>query len=431
MKDQTRLFTTELAVIGTGLAGVAASIFAMKRGITIAQTGNTGALAYTTGYLDLLGCDQKDSTLACNDPWEGLKKLRMSEPLHPLARISDEDIRASFDEFTSFISELGICYGKPGEQNLNGLTPAGTVKKTLCVPATMQNGVAAFSQKKRCVIIDFNGLRGFSGRQIVANLQPEWPDLRSERIDFPDLEQMEIYPEVLARSLEAPHHRIALAEVVKKVVGNAEVVGMPAIFGVHGPDRVMEELQGLIGLPLFEIPTMPPSVPGIRLREMVEQLFPQKGINFIPQQKILSVEFKDDGACLKLKDNYGEIEFFSRAVILATGRFISGGLEARMDSIIEPLLNIPVCQPESREDWYQHSYMDRAGHAIHRTGIEVDTLYRPVDHYGGPIHDNLFAAGIILAHQDWIRGRCGAGVAIATAYKAVESAAKILQGSTL
>ncbi|MBT8362072.1 MAG: glycerol-3-phosphate dehydrogenase subunit GlpB [Deltaproteobacteria bacterium] len=430
MKDQTRLFKTELAVIGTGLAGVAASIFAMKRGITTAQTGNTGALAYTTGYLDLLGCDQQDSTLACSDPWEGLKRLRMSEPLHPLARISKKDIRASFDEFTSFISELGICYGTPGDQNLNGLTPAGTVKKTLCVPATMQHGVAAFSEKKRCVIIDFNGLRGFSGRQIVSNLQPEWPGLRSERIDFPDLEQVEIYPEVLARSLEAPHHRVALAAVVKKIVGNAEVVGMPAIFGIHGPDRVMEELQGLIGLPLFEIPTMPPSVPGIRLREMVEQFFPQKGINFIPQQKILSVEFKDDGACLKLKDNYGEIEFFSRAVILGTGRFISGGLEARMDSIIEPLLNIPVCQPESREDWYQQSYMDRSGHAIHRTGIEVDTLFRPVDQKGSPIHENLFAAGIILAHQDWIRGRCGAGVAIATAYKAVESAAKILHGST-
>ena len=92
MKDQTRLFETELAVIGTGLAGVAASIFAMKRGITTAQTGNTGALAYTTGYLDLLGCDQKDSTLACNDPWEGLKRLRMSDPLHPLVRISEKDI---------------------------------------------------------------------------------------------------------------------------------------------------------------------------------------------------------------------------------------------------------------------------------------------------------------------------------------------------
>jgi glycerol-3-phosphate dehydrogenase subunit B len=42
------------------------------------------------------------------------------------------------------------------------------------------------------------------------------------------------------------------------------------------------------------------------------------------------------------------------------------------------------------------------------------------------MYENLFAAGIIIAHQDWIRERCGAGIAIATAYKAVESAAQFL-----
>ena len=55
MSDEARHFTTELAVIGSGLAGFAASIFALKRNIKTAQIGNTGAIAYTTGYLDLLG----------------------------------------------------------------------------------------------------------------------------------------------------------------------------------------------------------------------------------------------------------------------------------------------------------------------------------------------------------------------------------------
>jgi len=34
---------------------------------------------------------------------------------------------------------------------------------------------------------------------------------------------------------------------------------------------------------------------------------------------------------------------------------------------------------------------------------------------------NLFAAGIILAHQDWTRMKCGSGLSIATAYGAVKS----------
>jgi glycerol-3-phosphate dehydrogenase subunit B len=40
---------------------------------------------------------------------------------------------------------------------------------------------------------------------------------------------------------------------------------------------------------------------------------------------------------------------------------------------------------------------------------------------GHPAFANLFAAGIILAHQDWTRMKCGSGLSVATAYGAVES----------
>ena len=35
--------------------------------------------------------------------------------------------------------------------------------------------------------------------------------------------------------------------------------------------------------------------------------------------------------------------------------------------------------------------------------------------------ENVFAAGSVLAHQDWIRTKSGAGLAIATAYGAVNA----------
>ena len=38
-----------------------------------------------------------------------------------------------------------------------------------------------------------------------------------------------------------------------------------------------------------------------------------------------------------------------------------------------------------------------------------------------PAFENLFAAGSILAHPDWMRQKCGAGLAIATAYGAVKA----------
>jgi glycerol-3-phosphate dehydrogenase subunit B len=195
---------------------------------------------------------------------------------------------------------------------------------------------------------------------------------------------------------------------------------------MHRPDLVKTELERLTGLQIFEIPTMPPSVPGIRLREMFEQVFPQKGLTLIPQQKVTSLCFDADSAVLNLRDNYGPITIHAKTVILATGRFLSGGLTAHISGITESLLDLPVSQPASRTDWYREGYTDRRGHAIHKAGIEIDASFRPLAQNGKAYHERLFAAGIILAHQDWIRGRSGAGIAIATAYKAVEAADQFL-----
>jgi len=426
MKEEARYFETELAVIGSGIAGFAASIFALNRKINTAQIGNTGAVAYTTGYLDLLGKTGGTNTTVEN-PWLALEQLRESHPDHPLCGIPTADIRRGFEQFTSFLGECGIAYSQPKDSNVTALTPVGTLKPTLCVPATMEAGIHAFVEKTPCVIVDFKGLKGFSGRQVVANLHDRWSTLSSKRIHFPDMDKGEIYPEVMARALEVPATREQLAKLLKKAAGEATVIGLPAVLGMHSPDRVKADLERLTGLTIFEIPTMPPSVPGIRLREMFEQVFPQKGVTLIPQQKVTSLSFNSGGAQLLLADNHGPITINSKTVILATGRFLSGGLEAHMTGIQESLLNLPVKQPSCRSDWYRKKYTDNRGHAIHKAGIEVDALFRPLTQNGTPLNERLFAAGIILANQDWIRDRSGAGIAIATAYKAVEAAEQFLR----
>lgn len=425
MREEPRHFETELAVIGSGIAGFASSIFALKRDIAIAQVGNTGAVAYTTGYLDLLGALEGKAD-AVENPWHGLEELKTCQPDHPLCHIDVEDIRKGFDQFTDFLCQCGIAYNKPQDSNITALTPAGTLKKTLCVPSTMAAGPKALAEKSDCVIIDFKGLKGFSARQVVANLKAVWPALSATRVTFPDMISGEIYPEVMARALEVRATREKLAKLLQESAGEAKIIGLPALLGMHSPDLVKEDLERLTGLQIFEIPTMPPSVPGIRLREMFEQVFQQKGITLIPQQKVDRLDCRPEDALLSLSDNYGPITIRAKAVILATGRFLSGGLEARLNGISESLLDLPVTQPTSRTDWYQERYTDRRGHAIHKAGIEVDGSFRPLAASGKPFSDRLFAAGIILANQDWIRGRSGAGIAIATAYKAVEAAERFL-----
>ena len=92
----------------------------------------------------------------------------------------------------------------------------------------------------------------------------------------PDMDSgAEVYAEVLARALEVPATRQRLAERIAPLLGSAQALGLPAILGVHRPDQVHRELQSLLGVPVFEIPTMPPAVPGVRLRELFETQLPQ------------------------------------------------------------------------------------------------------------------------------------------------------------
>jgi glycerol-3-phosphate dehydrogenase subunit B len=424
---EPRHFTTQLAVIGSGIAGFAASIFAINRKIVTAQVGNTGAVAYTTGYLDLIGKLGGAAGLV-TDPWQALASLRETEPEHPLCRVPADDIQQAFTEFTGFLGACGLTYSAPGRSNITALTPVGTLKQTLCVPATMAAGPRALAANAPCVIVDFRGLKGFSGAEIVANLHDRWPQLTTQRIVFPGMERGEVYPEVMARALEVPAIRERLAEALNGVAGSARVIGLPAMLGMHRPDHVLAELERLTGREIFEIPTMPPSVPGIRLRELFQQVLPQRGVILIPQQRVASLSFDCDGATLALSDSYGPIRIHAQAVILATGRLLSGGLEAHPAGIREHLLDLPVTQPAVRADWYRDRYTDPRGHPIHRAGIEVDGSFRPLTREGRRYDERLFAAGVILAHQDWIRSRSGAGIAIATAFKAVTEAVRFLAG---
>ena len=115
------------------------------------------------------------------------------------------------------------------------------------------------------------------------------------------------------------------------------------------------------------------------------------------------------------------------AVLLATGRFMGGGLEADRQAVRESVFNLPVHQPERRDDWHREDFLDRRGHPVNRAGLQTDAFFRPIDAAGRPVHPRLFAAGSILAHQDWIRMKCGSGLAFATAYAAVESVRAELQ----
>ena len=413
----------DLAVIGTGMAGSAAAVFAAQRGFKTAQVGETGEIIFASGYLDLLGVHPVAKGRVLKDPWAGLTQLAVDEPMHPLARLTTEKIRLAMEKFQAFLASAELPYYQADSRNMTALTPLGTTKTTYLVPETMQAGVAALREKMPCLLVDIRGLRGFSARQIAAVWKTRWPTLQTVTIDFPESEHLnELYTETMARQLELPAHLEKFGEQIRPHLKDAAVVGLPAILGVRKCRAVAAQLADLLGVPVFEIPTMPPGLPGLRLRDAFAARIPELGVRYYREYRVSDVvPGDDDGFTLSINGLTGKETLRANRVLLASGRFLGKGLKTDQNGVAEPLFDLPVFQPESRAKWHRRDFLDPRGHAVNRAGLETDDQFRPLAENGQLVFANLYAAGSILAHQDWVRAKCGSGLAIATAYAAVEA----------
>ncbi len=426
----------DVAVIGAGMAGMAAALFAAERGLSCIQIGNGGGLLFASGLLDLLGVHPVAERRLWQSPYAALATLAQEQPGHPLARVDVPSIRSAFETFVTALASAGLAYAPLGERNRNLLTAIGTIKTTFGVPQSMVAGadaLDALEARPSCLLVDFRGLREFSARQIAETLGDRWPDLRYQRIEFPGFEAVpELYAAHLARALETGETRARTIALVKPLLGDARVIGFPAVLGLARASEVHAAFEAGLGVPVFEIPTMPTSVPGLRLLGALEAVMSARGVRRRHQANVRALAFDADGetATLDLEGVPGGERVVARAVVLATGRFTGRGLTADRGRVRESILGLPVHQPDSREGWHQRDFLDPSGHAINRAGLTVDDAWRPLDARGKPAWPRLFAVGSILAHQDWMRSKCGSGLAIATAWAAMEQVARQLRAST-
>ena len=419
----------ELMVIGTGMAGNAAALFAANRGLSVVQVGIISEIIFASGLLDLMGVHPIQNKRLWDDPWAAIDAVSQDIPGHPYAKLDKKDIRDAFEEMLSFFASAGIHYSSHINRNVNVLTSVGTVKPTYCVPQSMWPGVKAMEDLGPCLILDIHGLKGFSARQITIMMKKNWPKVRSTRVTFPDTDHLsEVYPENMARALELPSNRETLAKVIRPLVKDCHVVGMPAILGLYQTQDILTDLQEKIGVPIFEIPTMPPSVTGLRIKDAFEKHLPQKGVRLFTQKRVVGAGAIDSKKrfVLEVGNNKTDFKVLAQGIILASGRFIGKGLHADRKQIRETLFDLPVYQIRDRSKWHLKDFLDSRGHPINRAGLETDHLLRPFDRSGHPAFQMLFAVGSILAHQDWMRMKCGSGLAISTAYKAVNAFLKLM-----
>ena len=424
----------DLAVVGAGMAGMATALFAAGRGLRCIEVGNGGGLLFASGLLDLCGVHPVADSRVWQSPFDALMALARDEPGHPLARIDTGAIEAAFAAFVAALGDAGLPYAPLGAVNHRVLTSIGTVKTTFGVPRSMIAGVTAFAERPPCMLVDFRGLREFSARQVVAAQGDRWPGLAARRIEFPGTEGApELYAAHVARALESFDARERTIALVRPLLGDARAVGFPAVLGLRRAADVHAAFESALGVPVFEIPTMPTSVPGLRLVAALEAAVAARGVERRHQARVrtLAPDPSGEGFTLDVADagnaQPGE-RVSARAVVLATGRFAGRGLTADRTGVRESLTGLPARAPASRDGWHRRDFLDARGHPINRVGLAVDASWRVLGADGVPVSPRLHAVGSILAGQDWARTKCGAGLSIATAWAATEQVAAALGG---
>ena len=424
MKSENKPVECELAVIGCGLSGLSAALFAAERGISTVLTGVAGGTIFASGLLDLIGAHPVEKGNRWSDPWAAMDALSVDYPAHPYARLNRSTISESMEKVVSFLKNEDLPYMKAGDRNSEVMTPLGTTKYTYYVPQTMWHGVTAFREKKPCLVVGFRGLPDFSAVQIAETMANSWPGIRGRDIVFPGSEKTAglVSGDIMARDVEFPGNLEKMVREIRPLLEGAEAVGLPAVLGMNRSHKIVEELSEELNVPVFEIPTMPVSVPGLRLNEAFISGLSARGVNFFIPSRVTRWE-KDGDAGFLLDVGPGDRKKIVRAegVILAAGRFWARGLRADRDRIREPLFDLPVFQPDKRKNRHRKEFLDLKGHPANQAGIEVDNLFRPLNEKGDPALNNLFGCGSILAHQDWMRSKCGSGLAISTARAAVEA----------
>jgi glycerol-3-phosphate dehydrogenase subunit B len=413
--------TERTIIIGGGLAGLAAGVTLAEAGrfVTILAKGMGGSTHWSSGCIDVLGISPGVIGSLVDDPLAAVRALIAANPRHPYALAGEEALRESLELVRRVTAAADLPYEGTVERNWLLPSPVGAPRPTCLAPFTMVAG--DLRDPAPTLVVGFHSLRDFYPALVAANLTQQGIPAEPVFADVPTLTQrLDLTTVILARLFDDPAFRQEVIARVSPALGEARRVGFPAVLGLNRPREVVEHLRQALERPVFEIPTLPPSVPGIRLHHAFQQAFERGRGRFLVGAEALRATTAD-GRVIAV-----ETEVAARSMthpghdfVLATGGFLGGGLRAdSKGGIREVVFDLPVDAPESRQAWFEPEFLAPNGHAIWRAGLIVDDRMRPLGRDGAPVHTNLRAAGLTLAHADPMREKSLEGISVATGVRA-------------
>jgi glycerol-3-phosphate dehydrogenase subunit B len=413
--------TYDVVVIGAGLAGLTAALRLAEQGLRVLVVAKgVGGTHLAPATIDVLGYVDRP----VESPSRALPEFLAAHPGHPYGRLSVELIRSSLEWFRERLGDLG--YQGRLEENFLLPTAVGVAKPTALVPQTMAAG--DLRAGGRFVFVGLRGLKDFYPAYLADNLVhaplPGGASVSARAVELaPPLgDEGDVGSAGFARRFEQPGFRDTVVHELERRLVPGEIVGFPAVLGLRHAREVWQELETRLRRPVFEVPTLPPSVGGIRLFESMTGALRREGARVVVGSTVSGAE--RDGRRLEgvVAQTAGRPRTYrAGSFVLASGGFASGGLQ--LDShgrVRETAFDLPLAGvPAPDAPRFEPGYFDE--HPIARAGLAVDEELRPVDAEGKPAFENLHAAGASLAGAAPWREASGNGLSLTTGYAAASA----------
>lgn len=400
----------DVLVIGAELDGAVAAMRLAELGRSVCiVTAGAGSLSYAAGGVHVLGYVDGDRRRPVEAPLDAVAQL---DRRHPYALAGRDRIAQALAWFATTPGAAVLGDASDGIANRMAVTPAGLAQPVL-LPA---GGQATFDRVagRTAAILQFDGHRDFPVGLLLAAF--ERAGLRAQRVGVaPPAGRADNFG--LARAFDQlPDVEGFFARLRPSLPRGAELALAPAVLGLHRHGAVIAAAAAGLGIPVLEVPTLPPSVPGMRWADSLDRLLGNVGCTLRKSIRIARVLRDGDRIRSVTDENGREVE--ASAYVVATGGVLMGGLAVDASGAVsETTFGLEVVQTEP----LRADSAEAALAALHATGVETDDQFHPCDARGRAC-GNVFVTGRTLAHWHPAREISAEGVSIVSGWVAAEAA---------
>ena len=388
-------------------------------------TKGWGAPYWGTGCIDIIKYPVDGTKPEHHSLIDYLEEFLITNPNHPYAYVGLDLLTKALKSFITLSEEAGYPYYGSLNSNFSLPTALGTLRPTCLAPMTMIAGESSLSTPM--LIAGFSQFHDFFPSLIADNLNAQGILARDINLDLKSLRNSKLVSGImLARLFDDPEFRQEVIDMVKPKLGNVGRVGFPAVLGLNQSPQAIRHLESSLGVPVFEIPGLPPSIPGIRLSNMLVSAI-QSHHGMVYTGMAVSAADVDNGTIASVLSDAAarQISHPAKTFVIATGGTLGGGIVTSENGYAhDSVFSLPINLNHQRSQWFQDEFISTEVHPIHSAGLYVNSDCRPVDEANQIIFPNLFAVGDVIGGCDGIHERSLEGIALATGYKVGEDLAK-------